>query len=504
MSKENNDIKERIRSSAARAKIMSADEAAAMIKNGMTVGVSGFTPSGYPKAVPLALKTLLADAPDFKINLYSGASLGPEIDTEFAKMGIIEKRLPYQTNSLLRKQINSGIVEYVDMHLSQTSQYINYHTLEDIDIAIIEAIAITENGDIVPTTSIGNSPAFVKNARKVIVEINLSKPLELEGLADIASVANPPERKPINIYHPSDRIGTPYIECGLNKISAIVFTDLKDKTRPFSDIDDTSGKISDNILKFFRREVAQGRLPENLLPIQSGVGNVANAVLYGLSDSEYTGLTFYTEVVQDSMLALLRSGKASVASTTALSPSPKELERFMTEIDFFKDKLILRPQEISNNPEVIRRLGVIAMNTAVEIDIYGNVNSSHIMGSEMINGIGGSGDFSRNAAITIFSTASTAKEGKISTIVPMVSHTDHTEHDVMIVVTEQGFADLRGLSPKERAFQIINNCAHPDYKDALLDYYRRACESSALHTPHLLSEALSWHDNYLKTGSMKK
>ncbi len=168
MSKENNDIKERIRSSAARAKIMSANEAAAMIKNGMTVGVSGFTPSGYPKAVPLALKTLLADTPDFKINLYSGASLGPEIDTEFAKMGIIEKRLPYQTNSFLRKQINSGIVEYVDMHLSQTSQYINYHTLEDIDIAIIEAIAITKNGDIIPTTSIGNSPAFVKNARKVI------------------------------------------------------------------------------------------------------------------------------------------------------------------------------------------------------------------------------------------------------------------------------------------------------------------------------------------------
>ena len=191
----------------------------------------------------------------------------------------------------------------------------------------------------------------------------------------------------------------------------------------------------------------------------------------------------------------------------ALTPSsnrtsPDALERFLDEAEFFKDKIILRPQEISNNPEVIRRLGVIAMNTAIEADIYGNVNSTHVIGSKMMNGIGGSGDFSRSAAISIFSTPSTAKGGKISSIVPMVSHVDHTEHEVMVLVTEQGYADLRGLSPKEKAVKIIENCAHPDFKEQLMSYFERACRVSALHTPHILNEALSWHSKYIDTGSM--
>ncbi len=322
-------------------------------------------------------------------------------------------------------------------------------------------------------------------------------------MADIYMTENPPNRKPIMICNVEDRIGNTYIECGFDKIAAVVITDMQDKTRPLGEVDEDSRKISENIIKFFDGEVQSGRLSKSLLPLQSGVGSVANAVLYGLCDSEYENLTCYTEVVQDSMLELLRAGKAKVLSTTVLSPSPDELERFLEEIDFFKDKIILRPVEISNNPEVARRLGVISMNTAIEVDIYGNVNSTHIMGSKLMNGIGGSGDFSRNAYITIFSTVSTAKGGKISSIVPMVSHVDHTEHEVMVVVTEQGFADLRGLSPKERAIKIIENCAHPDYKEELMDYFKRSCETRPLQTPHLLNESLSWHTKFLEVGSMK-
>lgn len=162
----------------------------------------------------------------------------------------------------------------------------------------------------------------------------------------------------------------------------------------------------------------------------------------------------------------------------------------------------MRPQEISNNPELIRRLGVIAMNTALEVDIYGNVNSTHVAGSRMMNGIGGSGDFTRNAFLSIFFTESIAMDGNISTIVPFVSHVDHTEHDVMVIVTEQGYADLRGLSPKERAVEIISNCAHPKYKEALMDYFNRAKEQSPKHTPHILAEAFSWHVNFLNSGKM--
>ncbi|KPI48313.1 succinate CoA transferase [Clostridioides difficile] len=498
------ELRERLRNEKLCDLIMNADEAAKIVNDGMVVGLSGFTPSGYPKAVPLAVAERAKRGEKIKLTVYSGASLGPEVDGAWSEAGIIERRLPYQTNSTLRNNINKGVVNYIDMHLSHSTQFLNYGTIPKVDVAIVEALAITENGDIIPTSGIGNSPSFIKSADKVIVEINLSKPMEMEGMADIYITENPPHRKPIEINHPKDRIGTTYIPCGLDKIAGIVITNMQDKTRPLGIVDEASKKISNNIIAFLKEEVKSGRLSKNLLPLQSGVGSVANAVLYGLCESEFENLTCYTEVVQDSMLDLIRMGKVTMASTTSVSPSPEGLIKFEEDIDLFKDKIILRPQEISNNPEIARRIGVIAMNTAIEVDIYGNVNSTHIMGSKMMNGIGGSGDFARNGAITIFSTESIAKNGDISSIVPMVSHVDHTEHDVMVIVTEQGYADLRGLAPRERAIKIIENCAHPDYKEQLRDYLNRACQNGAKQTPHILDEALSWHSKFMNTGTMKK
>ena len=267
--------------------------------------------------------------------------------------------------------------------------------------------------------------------------------------------------------------------------------------------DAVSEQIAGHIIDFLQHEVKAGRLPPELLPLQSGVGNIANAVLAGLNQGPFENLTAYTEVLQDGMLDMLRSGKLSFASATALSLSPDAAAEFNSNIDFYRQRIVLRPQEISNHPELVRRLGVIAMNAMIEADIYGNVNSTHIMGSSIMNGIGGSGDFARNAYLSIFMSASTAKDGKISCIVPMVSHHDHTEHDVQIIVTEQGLADLRGLAPTQRAQLIVERCAHPSFRPQLLDYMDRARHSGAgLHTPHLLDEALSWHSRYLKTGQM--
>lgn len=498
------DFKSRIRNEKLESKIVSAKEASLLIKNGMNIGVSGFTPSGYPKAVPVALAERVKETgEEMRIGLFTGASVGDELDGELSRANIIARRLPYQTNNSLREAINNGSCEYIDMHLSHTPQYVRYGFLGKIDVAVVEAVAITEDGHIIPSTSVGNTPVFVEMAEKVIVEVNLNQPLALEGMADIYSPENPPHRKPIPIMTSCDRIGTSYIPCGLDKIAAIVVTDLKDKVRPLAPIDDAAKKISDNLLGFFREEVKAGRLPENLLPLQSGVGSVANAVLAGLVNSEFENLTCYTEVVQDSMLDLLDSGKAVCASTTSVTPSEEGLEKFKNNIEFYKDKIIMRPQEISNSPEVARRLGVISINTAIEVDINGNVNSTHIMGQKMMNGIGGSGDFTRNAYISIFTTEAIAKKGDISSIVPMVSHHDHTEHDVMVIVTDQGVADLRGLSPKERALKIINNCAHPDYRPMLMEYYEKACAAKGKHTPMLLQEALSWHSRFVETGSMK-
>ncbi|WP_418965796.1 succinate CoA transferase [Cetobacterium sp.] len=485
-------------------KIMLPEEALKFIKPSMVIATSGFTPSGYPKAIPLALKNKIEKTGEkFELTLITGASVGDELDGALSRVGAIAKRYAYQTNDAIRNSINSGKIKYQDMHLSHVGQWLNYGFFGKIDIAIIEACMITENGGIVPTTSVGISPQAIKNADMVIVEINTTQPLELKGCHDIYMVKNPPNREPIPLKNPEDRIGTYYIPCDSEKIVAIVKCDIPDKTRDLVPEDEDSKKISQHIIKFFESEVEQGRLPKNLFPLQSGVGSVANAIFKGLVESQFENLSCYTEVIQDSMLDLIDAGKIRIISGTSFTPSEKGLKRLLDNIEHYTKYCILRPQEISNNPILARQLGVISMNTAIEVDIYGHVNSSMIMGSKMMNGIGGSGDFTRNAYISIFTTVSTAKKGLVSSIVPMVSHVDHTEHDVQIVVTEQGLADLRGLSAKERALSIINNCAHPDYKKQLLDYLERATSKTGGHEPHIIHEALSWHDKFIKTGSMK-
>lgn len=209
----------------------------------------------------------------------------------------------------------------------------------------------------------------------------------------------------------------------------------------------------------------------------------------------------YTEVMQDSALALIEAGVFRSVSASAVSLEEANRRHFYENIDIFRKKIVLRPQEISNHPEVIRRLGVIALNTPIEVDIYGNVNSTHTMGAKIMNGIGGSGDFTRNARLNIFATESTAKGGLISCIVPMVSHVDHTEHDTQVIITEQGIADLRWKTPRERAEVVIENCAHPDYRPLLREYFDRACSQSG-HTPHNLAESFSFHQRFQETGSM--
>lgn len=505
------DITSRVRSEAAREKITTAEAAAALIEDGMNIGTSGFTPSGYPKAVPLALAERVKTDP-IKINLWTGASVGPELDSALTKAGVLARRLPYQTNADVRKAINNGTVKYTDQHLSQVAQMARYGYQAgcgDVDIAIVEACAINDLGDgqigIVPTTSMGNSSSFVKTAKQVIIEVNVSQPLALEGMHDSYVPLDPPNRLPIPILKPEDIIGTPYIPCPLDKVVAIVPSDITDKTRPLGEIDEDSIKMGENLVAFLKKEVAAGRLPENLLPLQSGVGSVANAVINGLVNSDFTDLTVYTEVIQDGMFDLIDAGKLRVASGTALSPSPTCLQRFYDDVDKYKQFIILRPQEISNNPEVARRIGVIAMNTAIEVDIYGNINSTHIAGTKMMNGIGGSGDFARNGQLTVFFTTSLAKGGAISSVVPFCSHIDHTEHDVDVIISERGVADLRGLSPKERAQVIIDKVANPKYQPLLQDYFDRACvECGNSQTPHILSEALSFHDRFVKTGTMEK
>ena len=430
-------------------KIVSADEAATLITDGMNVGVSGFTPSGYPKKTTLALAKAIKAGKKCRINIWSGASVGPEIEETLAEVGGISGRMPYYaaSNKTLSRQINTGSVTYIDQHLSHFAQQIDYGFYGDVDVAIVEAAAINADGSIVLGSGVGNTPMLVKHAKKIIVEVNTSIPLTLEGMHDIYICSKPPERTEIPIYHVGDRIGSPYVSCGLDRITCIVESDIVDHVRNLSAPDDTSKKIAANLVDFLEHEQRHGRLPQQMLPLQSGVGSIANAVLMGLAESKFDNLTMYSEILQDSVFKLIKCGKVTQASGCAFTPSPTVWEMYKEDPELYRNRIVLRPLDISNNPEVIRRLGVISMNTPLEFDIYGQANSTHVMGNRMMNGIGGSGDYMRNGYLTIFSTPSTAKGGNISSVVPMVSHADHTEHDTMVFITKQGVADIRGLSP---------------------------------------------------------
>lgn len=500
---------DRIACQALRGKICTAAEAATHISSGNTVGMSGFTGSGYPKAVPTALAARIeaehAAGRPFRIRIWTGASTGPELDGALAKADGIEFRLPYNSDPIARAKINAGEMDYFDMHLSQVAPMAWEGFLGPLDVAVIEVSGIRPDGALIPSSSVGNNKTWIDRADKVILEVNRWQDAGLEGVHDIYyGTALPPARVPIPLVRPDDRIGEPYFRCDPNKIVAIVETDAPDRNLPFTPPDATARAIAGHLLEFFGHEVRQGRLPASLLPIQSGVGNIANAVLTGLVDSPFHDMTAFTEVIQDGMLDLLDSGRLRMASATGFSLSPEAAERLNTNMGVYRTKMVLRPQEISNHPELVRRLGCLAMNGLIEADIYGNVNSTHVMGSRIQNGIGGSGDFARNAYISIFMTPSIAKGGAISAIVPQVAHVDHINQDVQVIVTEQGLADLRGLSPKQRARLIIENCAHPDYRPMLADYYARALKGSyGLHAPSLPGEALSWHQRFMDTGTMR-
>ncbi|MGD0509192.1 MAG: acetyl-CoA hydrolase/transferase C-terminal domain-containing protein, partial [Terriglobales bacterium] len=372
-------------------RIMSADEAAALINFNTRIGMSGFTGSGYPKAVPLALARRISDAnlrgQKAQVSIFTGASTGPELDGALAMAGGIQLRLPYQSDPETRKRINAGEMEYMDIHLGHVAQYVEYGFLGKMDWALVEVTAILEDGRLVPSSSVGNNRTWIDQAEKVILEVNAWQPAELEGMHDIYyGMQPPPNRQPIPLVHPGQRIGTPYLRIDPEKVAAVVLTNSPDRNSAFKAPDESSRRIAGHILEFLEWEVKSGRVPASLLPLQSGVGNIANAVLLGLLEGKFENLTSFTEVIQDGMIELLRSGKLTCASATAFSLSPQMLAQVNAEMANFRDRIVLRPQEISNHSELIRRLGVIGMNGMIEADIYGNVNSTHVMGSRIQNG----------------------------------------------------------------------------------------------------------------------
>lgn len=511
-------LHDKIRMKSLLQKIMAPEETIKFFRDGMFVGLSGFGPSGDPKVVP----AVLADHVErsglrgkLRFSVYSGASIKAETESRWAELGITDRRWPYQNSKISQTCINKGGVRMGDKHLSMFAQGLGYGFYAQdnggrLDIAIIEATGITEEGNLILSTGVGATPELVQIADSIIVELNTAIP-DFEGLHDIVMPSAPPRKKPYLLDEVDGRIGTQFVPCDPEKIIAIIESRETDKGNPRRAPDDISVKIANNVIDFFSREIRAGRLPENLLPLESGAGNIANAVVCGLNDGPFRHLTVWTEVFQDSMLELLESGKLDFASCTSLLLTQEGFSRLFSNWGNYSKKLLLRQVQISNHPELVRRLGVIAMNTPLEFDLYGHANSSLIGGTRMVNGIGGAGDFARNAYLSIMHCPSTRPTKNdphgISCVVPMVPHVDISEHDLDVLVTEQGVADLRGLCPTERAQVIIDNCAHPDYRPILQDYLdlaTRECRAkTAGHEPHMLFRVFKMQQSLAERGTMK-
>ncbi|KIK58680.1 hypothetical protein GYMLUDRAFT_245776 [Collybiopsis luxurians FD-317 M1] len=468
----------------------------------MLIGWSGFTGVGYPKTLSTAIAddiesiNLQGEPSTKNFNFFVGASGGPEVEDRWAAPDMIARRYPHQVSKEVAKGINAGRIEFADKHLSMfpldlTYGYYNLHKKhgersKPFDWAIVEATAINSEGHIVPGASVGATPEILQSAAKIIIEVNTRIP-NLEGLHDINQSFLPPHRQPYLITHPSDRIGSTAIPVDPDRVVAIIETHKPDNTGSNAPENDESRAIARHLRNFLEREVGEGRLPKSLLPLQSGIGNVANSIIGGLAEGPFDNVQVWTEVLQDTFFRFFDSGKLDFATATSIKFSPDGFDHFY---------------KMANSPEIIRRMGIIAMNTPLEVDIYGHANSTNALGSRMLNGLGGSADFLRNAKISIMHTPSTRPSKNdptgISCIVRFASY---------VVVTEQGLADIRGLSPRERAKVIIEKCAHPDYKDLLREYYDRALHEcmkrGAGHEPHMLRNAFKFHTNFLEHGHMK-
>jgi succinyl-CoA:acetate CoA-transferase len=492
----------RIEDAALRERIVDAGTAASFLCDGMTLGIGGTAACGYPKSVANALTERVRQGDKLALTVMAGANLGPEIDLAWTESKILKRRLPLQMTPACARQINSGEIAYPEMPLCRFPSLLNQGVLGDIDVAIVEALRIKKGGEIVLTNAVGAAPALLKRARHIIVEINTAQSDVFEGTHDIYL----PEYRTgmaIPITDPAQRIGSSTITVDIEKIKYIVWSDIADVEISYAPPDSNSIVISENLLNFLELELSRQKI-SRLPPVQTGIGNMANHAARTLGMSNFKDIDFFCGVLQEANIELMASGKARALSTSAVVVNRRVRELLEADPKRTREHLVLRPMEVTNCPIPVSQMQIVALNSAIEIDIYGNLNLSHLMGNRVVNGIGGADAFAQNAFLSIVLASSAVKNDDISTFVPKVTHQDISAHNIDVIITEQGVADLRGKTPTERAQSIINNCASPIYKEALGDYFKRSVERSAGHQPVLLDECFSWHLRYQETGSMKQ
>ena len=473
-------LEERVECTALLRKVVPVEEAVRHVSHGSTLAISGFTKAGSPNEfLPALARHLSENAPGTRFCLLSGASLSDEVENPIAPF--IERRGPYMSSPASRKLIHEGKMEFTDIHLGHFGRNLMYGFYGNIDLAVIEVSRIRPDGTPILTTSVGISAEALHRAKKIILEVNTAGP-DYTGIHDICLPAVPPRSGwPIPVTNVLDRVGTWWADLDPAKIVAITESRTRDYPVEFRPTTEIEERIAENVIDFLQGCRQRFGWRRRIPPIQSGVGNIANAVIGQLSRSPFRKLRFWTEVFQDGMLQFVENDeKFEAASATAVSLSKEGMQQFDRLMSRCRDRLVLRPMWVSNSAELITRLFVIALNTPVEVDIYGHVNSTHVNGNKVINGLGGSGDFFRAAYLSIVHTPSVRKlkDGRtVSCVMPYVRHIDHTEHDIKCVVTEHGYAENLSIRlARNRAVDIIEKCAHPHFRPLLRDYLRMAGE----------------------------
>jgi succinyl-CoA:acetate CoA-transferase len=479
-------------------RVSTAEEAAASIGNGVTVAMSGYAMAGYPKAVVEALVQRKQNGEDLSFELITGANV-PWLDEKLGAAELVSRRAPMVASRTLAAQANNGSLRYVEQQMSKMPRLLRNRSFGRIDIAVVEALGFDEDGDLIPTSSIGMTHYLMDAAAEIIVEINTAQPEVLRELHDVYIPAAAPNTEPIPLIRTNQRIGKSGIQIDHKKIRHIVDTDIPERMGPQPVGTAVTKNIADHLFNFLELECQKtgGHLP----PIQTGFGSVADSIADAFQQSGFHNLHFFCGGITEPVLELLVSGKATALSTGGLGMSER-VEQILHDTPNLRDHLVIRNGDITNSAEVIGRLGLVALNTGIEIDIYGNVNSSHIAGSRVVNGIGGGASFAQNAGLSVVLIPSVAKGGAISNIVPMVSHQDISEHDVDVAVTEHGVADLRGLDDGERADAIVRHCASEAYRGQLTAYLQTAREQCGGHHPQLPEAAFGWYRRLKEQGTM--
>lgn len=449
-------------------RVVPADQAAQFFKGGMVVATSGNALSGYPKEIFAALAARMQREP-FKIDLMATGPLGPEVEEALVRAGGLRRRIGTVGTRLLREAINRREVGFLEGKSGRLAQYARWGYYGPVDLAVIEAAGIDGEGNILPGTTVYDAPDWVDLAPAVLLEINWRRPVEMAGMHDIYS-PRPGECLPLT--HVLQRIGRPTIPLDAKKVKGIVLSDGQDREVPPARMTEKNRSIARHLILFLQREANRrgGRLP----PLEVGIGEVMLSFLSALAEADLPPLSFFLAAATDPLLELVETGRAEALSCNSLRFSRAGLARLASRLDSYRPRIILRSAAVTNSAEVISRLGLLAINSCLEADVAGQVNSSHLRGSMLVGGIAGSYDYARNSALSIFALPATTGKGDASTIVSRVSHVDHTEHEVDVLVTEHGVADLRALEPYERAAAIIDHCAAPPFRDGLRDYVARS------------------------------